>query len=199
MKSRSIFALLAISATLSLSTSAQGLLDDAAHAKSTQTLSQTPYANLTQESIDAYIEALAFCLVQVGKPTTFDAQQRNKITLSLVQGFPRLSAENQQKLANARQILNQYKAAWNQLGQQQKVAFAYDVLSLAYGEQAAAQALGIAAQSGQGYASSGYGQSAESMMSDAMSCAQNAGCDYNGASGSYDYSTSSDYNNMYDY
>jgi hypothetical protein len=91
----------------------------------------------TQSAAIAYIEALEFCLAQVGNPTKFDPASRQQIIQNLSKNFPLLPAQVQQSLANARQIWTQYQQTWNSIGMEEKKAFAYDVLSMGYGEAVA--------------------------------------------------------------
>lgn len=98
---------------------------------------------LTQKGFNAYMQALEFCLTQVGNPVQFDTNQRIQFRQQMIQAFPSLPAEAQQNLAQAEQLWNQYRQSWETLPVDSKKQFAYDVLSLAYGEQAAAQALDI--------------------------------------------------------
>jgi hypothetical protein len=122
-------------------------------ANQSQVLAQSPYGNLTTDGVNAYIEALAFCQEQLGQPTQFTEAQKQQITQVLATSFPSMPPESQQGLANARMTWTQYRNNWQMLTLDQKKAFAYDVLALAYGDQAAAQALGM--NQGSGYAGSG--------------------------------------------
>ena len=98
---------------------------------------------LTHSAASAYIEALEFCLAQVGSPTQCDTTARHQIIHNLAQKFPLLPLEVQQNLANAEKIWQNYQQTWNFIDLDEKKSFAYDVLSLGYGETAAANALGI--------------------------------------------------------
>jgi len=99
--------------------------------------------SLTVDAFDAYYEALVFCLGEIGQPSDFSDAQKQQMSQLLVSGFPTFPAETQQALANARISWTQYHTSWPMLSIDQKKAFAFDVLSLAYGDVAAAQALGL--------------------------------------------------------
>lgn len=99
--------------------------------------------SLTVDAFDAYYEALVFCLGEIGQPSDFSDARKQQMLQLMVSGFPTFPAETQQALANARISWTQYHAAWPTLSIDQKKAFAFDVLSLAYGDAAAAQALGL--------------------------------------------------------
>ena len=106
-------------------------------------LASTLNGDLTEDAVNAYTEALQFCLQQIGRGVEFSAQDRNEVQKALTQAYTTLDASTQRKLADARNIYNHHRSQWRMLSLQDKQAYAYDVLSLAYGEDAAAQALGI--------------------------------------------------------
>ena len=99
--------------------------------------------SLTLDAFDAYYEALVFCLGEIGQPADFNDGQKQQMQQMMVNGFPTLPAETQHALSIARTTWTQYRTAWPALSLDQKKAFAYDVLSIAYGEAEAAQALGL--------------------------------------------------------
>ena len=99
----------------------------------------------------AYIEALEFCLAQVGSPAKFNGQEREVILNELNRKFYTLPFEVQLRLTEARKDWDQYKASWNFLSRDEQIEFAYGVLALAYGEQAASQWLGLPPAAGAGY------------------------------------------------
>jgi len=144
-----------------------------------QVLAQGIGGNLTRDALAAYVEALEFCLAQIGSPTQFSAGDRQQITQVFTQNFASMPAETQNALATARPTWIQYRQAWAQLTMDQKKAFAYDVLSLAYGEQAAAQALGMGGggSGGGGSTGSGYGGFSEPCYS----CTEQGSLIYGGA------------------
>jgi hypothetical protein len=127
-----------------------------------QVLAQGPGGSLTSDAVAAYAEALEFCLGQVGSQTRFGAADRQQIQQILTRNFPTMPVETQSALANARPTWTQYRQSWDQLTLDQKKAFAYDVLSLAYGDAAAGQALGMSGGNGGGGSSgsaySGYSE-----------------------------------------
>lgn len=106
--------------------------------------------SLTVDALDAYYEALIFCLGEIGQPSEFSDAEKQKMRQLMVSGFPTLPAGTQQALANARTTWTQYYDAWPNLSINQKKAFAFDVLSLAYGDAAASQALGLDTGSSEG-------------------------------------------------
>ena len=75
------------------------------------------------------------------------------------QNFNYLPQETQLNLINARSIWSQYQSQWAFLNIDQKKEFGFAVLGLAFGEQAAAQALGM----GQGGSSSFNGVDVDSI------------------------------------
>ena len=138
-----------------------GSLATPAQDQSSPVLAQSPYGNLTVDSVNAYMEALAFCLQQIGQPGQFTQDEEQQITQALTDNFPALPPEAQQALANARESWNEYRSNWDMLDMNQKIEFAYNVLAFAYGDQIAQQVLGLntnnTANTGQGSSSdSGY-------------------------------------------
>lgn len=114
---------------------------------------------LTRDAGDAYIEALEFCLQQVGKPVRFSAADKQQMISKLHQGFSTLPLEARIKLSQAREIWTQYRNAWPSLSLEEKRAFGFDVLSLAYGDAAAYKALGMNPRQRQPQQSAGSGGS----------------------------------------
>ncbi len=111
--------------------------------KESRTLARSVNGNLTQDSINAYTEALQFCLAQVGRNVRFSPQERSDIRQALVNAYSTLDAKSQRRLADARSTWNYYRTHWKTLPIQVKQSYAYDVIALAYGEEDAAQALGM--------------------------------------------------------
>lgn len=109
-----------------------------------QTVPEHRNIQFTRDAGLAYLEALEFCLTQIGSPIRFDEPVRVNMLNELNRNFYTLPLDTQVKLSQARAIWNQYKAAWNYLSMEQKTAFAFDVFALAFGAQAASQALGLA-------------------------------------------------------
>jgi hypothetical protein len=180
------------------------LLAPAAHAQPTlssdaglvlvagsDTLSQGAGGVLTRDAASAYIEALEFVLAQIGQPTTFPADSRLQIEQRLADAFPSLPEAVQTSLAEARDILNRYRAQWDTLDLDAKREFAYYVLALAYGEQAAAQAVGVSPTSGTaGEATDTYSPSVDDLMGSVpgSDCWSSAGCSsYEPSTNTYTY------------
>ena len=97
----------------------------------------------SQDDNLAYLEAIEFCLAQIGSPVVFDENTREAMLAKFRQVYSTLPHEVQYGLANARQTWTHYQATWDYLSLDEQKEFAYDVLSLAYGEEAAAEALGM--------------------------------------------------------
>lgn len=129
------------------------------HAQSNSILATGVGGQLSMDAANAYVDALQFCLQQIGDPTVIDAQTRQMIINNMSTAYATLPADTQAELANARAVLNQYQASWNYISLQQKQEFGYSVLSLMYGEQAAAEAVGWSSGGGYGGGSNsvGYG------------------------------------------
>ncbi len=105
--------------------------------------SSTGELQFSQDNNLAFLEAIEFCLDQLGSPVRFDGQTRKTMLEKTRQAFPALPLEIQFRLAHAREILTIYQATWDVIDIDEKKAFAFDILSLAFGEAAAKQALGI--------------------------------------------------------
>lgn len=136
---------------------AEGLLGNAlpTQESSQSVLAQSAVGNLTDDAVMAYLEALAFCLDQVGSPVEFTQEDVQVFKDGMAQAFPLLPPDTQLGLVNARATWTLYQQQWNLLSYDDKVAFAYDVLALAYGEQAAAEALGLNTSTASGSNSGG--------------------------------------------
>lgn len=153
-------------------------------------------ANLSQDAFNAYMEALSFCLKELGQKSVYSAQEVQQIKQAFQTNFQYLPFDSQVGLANARTTWNQYRTSWNMLQIEQKKEFAYSVISLAYGEQMASNLLGMnnAGGSSNGYnASSGYNQSASDMNAQShLNAGGTSAGDgtfeyYNASTGGYDY------------
>ena len=155
-----------------------------------QVIAQGMGGALTTDAVAAYFEALEFVHGQLGQPMQFDAEVRQQFTQTLVANFAALPPDTQQTLAQARQLWTQYAQSWAMLPMTEKQDFAYFVLAVAYGEQTAAQALGV--QQGGG-SSSGGGSYGGDVYIDpnypGSDCWASAGCSYDSGSGSYNYET----------
>ena len=93
-------------------------------------------------------------------------------------------------LANARPLWTQYRSQWGTLPLQAKQEFAYYVLALAYGEQAAGQALGLNTGDAGG-SGGGYNPSVDDMLGNVpgtTDCWGSAGCTgYDAGTGTYTF------------
>ena len=174
-------------------TAPRGLMDEAAPPTpiDSDVLAQGASGAFTRDAADAYIEALEFTLSEIGQPTTFDADQRRQIHGALAAGFADLPAEVQVDLANARPLWTQYRSAWATLPPQAKQEFAYYILALAYGEQAAAQALGPSAGDAEESGGGGYRPSVDDLLGSVpgtTDCWGSAGCTgYDPGTGTYTF------------
>lgn len=175
MRSLTYFILLLSSTQL---VSAGGLLGSLPHSPENKQgiVAQGMGGTLTHDAMDAYIEALEFCLTQVGSPTSFSAQDRQAITQQFASGFSGLPVDTQQALVAARNTWNQYQAAWTGLSLNDKKEFAYSVLALAYGDQAAAQALGMNQQ----HSYSGFSSGSSSFSEPCYQCTEQGSMIYGG-------------------
>lgn len=98
---------------------------------------------LTDDALNAYLESLRFCLVQIGEGAAYTPELEVQVKHNIHQNFAILPKDVQMDLINARSIWQQYQAQWAWLGINQKKEFGLAVLGLAFGEQAAADALGL--------------------------------------------------------
>ncbi len=141
--SGSVLALLLSSFSITTPVLAAPPIDKNQSTQNDQTIAIGVSGNLTQQGFEAYMQALEFCLAEVGKPVQFDAASRNQFKQQMIQAYPGLSPLVQQNLSQAPQLWNQYRQSWSNLSITEKKEFAYDVLALVYGEQAASEALGL--------------------------------------------------------
>jgi hypothetical protein len=170
-----------------------GLTGEAAppRAADSDVLAQGPGGAFTRDAANAYIEALEFTLSEIGQPTTFDAGQRGQIHGALAAGFPNLPAEVQVDLVNARPLWTQYRAAWGTLAPQAKQEFVHYILALAYGEQVAANALGLNTGDAEESGGGDYRPSVDDLLGSVpgtTDCWGSAGCTgYDPGTGTYTY------------
>ena len=108
-----------------------------------ETIARGQGGALTEGGFDAYVEALEFCLREIGNPTRLDTATRARLRQNMIDAYPGMPAEMQRNLANSETIWAQYRQSWPTLSLDEKKEFAFGVLALAYGEEAAAQALGV--------------------------------------------------------
>jgi hypothetical protein len=160
-------------------------------ATSGDVLAQGTGGAFTRDAADAYIEALEFTLGEIGQPTTFDADQQGQIQSALAAGFPNLPDEVQVDLVNVRPLWTRLRAGWSTLPLQAKQEFAYYILALAYGEQAAANALGLNAGDPEKSGAGDYKPSVDDLMGSVpgtTDCWSSAGCmGYDPGTGTYTY------------
>ena len=153
-------------------------------------LAQGAGGALTRDAADAYVEALEFTLAEIGQPTTFEAGARGQIHDAVAAGFADLPVEVQVDLANARPLWTQYRSEWGTLPLQTKQEFAYYILALAYGEQAAGQALGLSSGDAGGIGG-GYNPSVDDMLGNVpgtTDCWGSADCTgYDAGTGTYTF------------
>jgi len=156
-----------------------------------QVIAQGPGGALTTDAVAAYFEALEFVHGQLGQPAQFDAATRQQFTQALASNFAALPPDTQQTLAQARPLWTQYAQSWAALPMPEKQEFAYFVLAIAYGEQTAAQALGVQPGGGGGSSSGGgsYGGVDINQGYPGSDCWASAGCSYDSGTGSYSYET----------
>jgi hypothetical protein len=170
---------------------APGGLTGAPMAAESDVLAQEAGGAFTRDAADAYIEALQFTLTEIGQPATFDAGQREQIHGALAAGFADLPAEVQVDLANVRLLWTQYRSTWGTLAPQARQEFAYYILALAYGEQVAAEALGLSAGQAGESGGGGYKLSVDDLLGSVpgtTDCWGSAGCTgYDPGTGTYTF------------
>lgn len=134
-----------------------------------QALAHGPGGTLTRDAAEAYVEALEFTLAELGEPTSFGPDLRAEIHQALSAGFGGLPLEDQIALAEFRKVWTLTRQGWATLPLENKRQFAWAVLALAFGEEAAARAVGLAA-TGSGTRSPIWEDEMNEM------CARNGGC-----------------------
>lgn len=93
----------------------------------------------------AYRSELEFCLAELELEGIIDASGYVRLSDRLARQFPTLPREIQKNLSEAPQQLAYYTTHWEEICTGEKLEFAYSVLSLAFGEKVAANALGCGA------------------------------------------------------
>ncbi len=131
---------------------------------------------LTSDAASAYVDALVFILGQIGQARTFNPEERQMIMNNLSESYATYPTDTQQDLASARSILFEYQNSWNYIGLDEQKEFAYAVLAIAYGEQAAADALGMNSRQGSGGSSNQAGSGGSSYYSDGASYVSDGEC-----------------------
>ncbi len=76
-------------------------LVEAQNLRRQHTSSQPTQLSFTQDAGVAYLEALAFCLQQIGSPITLSEPEREMILKEITRQFPTLTRAEQVKLASA--------------------------------------------------------------------------------------------------
>ncbi|WP_299980802.1 hypothetical protein [uncultured Pseudoteredinibacter sp.] len=104
---------------------------------------QVQSQSLSEDALNAYLESLQFCLVEIGEMAAYTPELEARLRQNIRQNFSYLPQETQLNLINARSIWSQYQSQWAFLNIDQKKEFGFAVLGLAFGEEAAAQALGM--------------------------------------------------------
>jgi hypothetical protein len=159
-----------------------------AQAAADEVLAEGSGGDLTREGADAFVDALQFTLEQLGRPADFDDPSRAKIRDALASHFGGFPPDVQGNLANARAIVDHYLQAWPRLGGEERHEFAYAVLAIAFGEQAAADALGGSQGGASGGAGGAYGLPDVDAPGPGSDCWAAAGCaDYDAATGTYSF------------
>ena len=97
---------------------------------------------LTQDNLDAYLDALDFSLAQVGQTAKLTAAQRTQIAAGLGAGFAKLKPVEQQALVTARAAWTATQARWATMSPAEQKAFVSDVLTIGVGEAKAKELLG---------------------------------------------------------
>jgi hypothetical protein len=108
-----------------------------------EVLAEGPGGTLTEGGVAAFVEALEFCLSELGRPASLDEATRREIEERFAASFPRLPVDEQRFLANAAEIWGKYRHDWPELGATARREFMLVVLTFAFGPEAAGQALGI--------------------------------------------------------
>lgn len=139
---------------------------------------------LTRDNALALYEATAFCLEQVGQPQLLEGVSADQAIQGYAQAFPAADADTQAALGSARQQWQQTRQGWDAMSLADKRAFALDVLTLSFGDQAARQMLGIGSGGGSGSSDLGSMPSFDEGY-EGSDCWGSAGCS--------DYSTDSGY------
>jgi hypothetical protein len=106
-----------------------------------QVLAQVGDLRLTRADADAYVDALVFSLGHAGQDSTRLAADRAVVREHLARSFPGLPEAAQIDLADMTVIWERAQAGWAALGPNERNAFSYGVLALAFGEEDAGRIL----------------------------------------------------------
>jgi len=153
-----------------------------------------PYAQLTQDDAEAFIEALEFALAQVGYAYGLTPAERAQALQAVAQTFPALTQPDQVVLSQARSVWERVKANWAYATLAEQREFVVGVLVLAFGEQTVRQWAGTGGGGGGQCrtfedCAAGYldGNAALDTLN-AQSCWAAAGCEgYDPSTGTFDY------------
>ena len=91
----------------------------------------------------AFVEALEFCHYTTGNPVKFNQYTRNRLIHLLQLNFYTLPLEIQHDLSWLRNSVKNIKASWQHLNDNQRIEFAFNILSFSYGHAVAKQMLGF--------------------------------------------------------
>lgn len=107
-------------------------------------LAYGPGGTFTRDAAEAFVEALEFTLAELGEPTNFGPDLRAEVHQALAAGFGGLPLDDQIALAEFRNVWTLTRQGWATLPLENKRQFAWAVLALAFGEEAADRAVGSA-------------------------------------------------------
>ena len=110
-----------------------------------QVLAESNGFTLSKTCMIAYRSELEFCLAELELEDTIDAAGYIRLSDRVARQFPTLPRKIQKSLCEAPEQLEYYTTHWEQICTGEKLEFAYSVLSLAFGEKVAANALGCGA------------------------------------------------------
>ena len=155
------------------------------------------HADLREDDVNAFVEALEFCLRQVGYTAEITTQERQQVFDAVVEAFPRADRETQLVLAQARARWTAAQQAWPTASEDDRRAFVAAVFTLAYGEQPARGGQSAATPGGSAGGACTDIDSCVSSYADpgivadtqnASSCWASAGCEsYDGSTDSFTY------------
>lgn len=107
-----------------------------------QVLAESNGFVFSKTSMIAYRSELEFCLAELELEYLMDTSGYIQLSNRMACQFPTLSRKAQKALCEAPKQLEYYTTHWEQICTGEKLAFAYSVLLLAFGEKVAARALG---------------------------------------------------------
>ena len=110
-----------------------------------QVLAESNGFTFSTTSMIAYRAELEFCLAELDLQHIIDASGYKRLSSRMTCIFPTLPRQTQKSLCEAPKRLEYYTTHWEEICTGEKLEFAYSVLSLAFGEKVAANALGCGA------------------------------------------------------